>query len=217
MTGLLIVGASGHGKVIAESAQATGSWSRLAFTDDRWDRLDAWQGIPVIGPARPVADRRPEYAEAVVAIGHAATRLEIMDAHEALGYRLAVVVHPSAVLSPSARLGAGSVVLAQAAVNAEARLGRGCIVNTGASVDHDCRLGDGVHVCPGAALAGDVHVGARTWIGIGAAICQGVAIGSDVIIAAGAVVVDDVADGVTVMGVPARPAGTPGPRERDDA
>jgi acetyltransferase-like isoleucine patch superfamily enzyme len=91
-------------------------------------------------------------------------------------------------------------------VNADSQIGQGSILNTCCSVDHDCILGEAVHISPGVHLAGDVHVGDRSWIGIGAAVRQGVRIGSGVIVGAGAVVVSDVADGLTVIGVPAKPA-----------
>lgn len=205
MSGLLVVGASGHGKVVAEAALAAGHWERIAFVDDRWQEIQPWRGIPIMGPSRPNVDLRAAYPEVIVAVGDAAIRLRLLAEFEGIGYRLATVIHPVATVSPSAGIGKGSVLFAGAVVNADAILGVGCIINTRASVDHDCRLGDGVHVCPGAAIAGDAHIGDRSWIGIGAAVIQGISIGNDVTVGAGAAVIDDLADGITAVGVPVQP------------
>lgn len=205
MSGLLVVGANGHGRVVAEAALAAGCWERIAFADDRWKEIPAWRGISVVGSSRPSADLRANYPEAIVAVGDAAIRLWLLAEFEGIGYQLATVIHPAAVVSPSVGIGRGSVLFAGAVVNADAALGIGCIINTRASVDHDCRLGDGVHVCPGAAIAGDVHIGDRSWIGIGAAVVQGISVGRDVTVGAGAAVIDDLADGVIAVGVPAQP------------
>lgn len=205
MSGLLVVGASGHGRVVAEAALAAGRWERIAFADDRWKEIPAWRGISIVGSSRPSADLRANYPEAIVAVGDAVIRLRLLTELEGVGYRLATVIHPAAIVSPSAVIGKGSVLLAGAVVNADTVLGVGCIINTRASVDHDCRLGDGVHICPGVAIAGDVHIGDRSWIGIGAAVVQGISIGRDVTVGAGAAVVNDLADGIIAVGVPAQP------------
>ena len=204
MKGLLIAGAGGHGKVVAEAAQAMGSWEHIAFVDDRHAQLTEILGLPVLGSIDDAPRFRSEYADAVVAIGNASVRLQVMDRLAAQGFGLPVVVHPSASVSPSAVLGAGTVVFAMAAVNACTVIGRGGIVNTGATVDHDCRIGEGVHVCPGAHVAGDVILDDAVWVGIGASVVNGLHIGRDVIIGAGAAVVSNVEDGVTVAGVPAK-------------
>jgi sugar O-acyltransferase (sialic acid O-acetyltransferase NeuD family) len=114
------------------------------------------------------------------------------------------LVHPTAAVSPTVRLGAGSVVFATAAINAEARLGVAAIVNTGAIIEHDCVLGDAVHVSPGAVLCGNVTVGDRTWIGAGAVVIQGRTVGKGSIVGAGSVVVRDIPDDVVAYGNPAR-------------
>jgi sugar O-acyltransferase (sialic acid O-acetyltransferase NeuD family) len=204
MPGLLILGAGGHGKVVAEAAAALGRWSALAFVDDRFPALDVVNGVAVRGRLADAPALRGEFPDAVVAIGHCRTRLRVLDDLARWGFARPTIVHPAAWVSPSASLGAGAVVFAQAAVNACARLGDGCIVNTGASVDHDARLGDGVHVCPGARVAGEVVVGDASWLGIGCSVIQRVRVGADVTVGAGAAVVRDLPDGVTALGVPAR-------------
>jgi len=145
-----------------------------------------------------------DYPEAFVAIGDNRLRLDLMATLERIGFRLPTIAHPMSWVSPSARVGPGSVLVAGSVVNADATLGRGCIVNTGATVDHDCSIGDGAHISPGAHVGGNAVIGARTWIGIGAVIRHGVKIGTDVVIGAGAAVVADLPDHVQAMGVPAR-------------
>lgn len=210
MTPLLILGAGGHARVLAETAQAQGGFSRIAFLDDRVQHPadpSTVLGWPLLGRL----DRAIEpailqaFPAALVGIGHAATRLHWLEALARIGYQLPTLIHPTAWVSPSASLGPGSVVFAQVAVQAQASIATGAILNTGCSVDHDVHLADGVHICPGARLAGGVHVGARSWIGIGACVIQQVRIGADVTVGAGAAVVQDLPDGITAVGVPARP------------
>lgn len=209
MSGLLILGAGGHAKVVAETALASGVASSVAFLDDRCTGPDACLSVlgwPVFGPLAFAleADTSDHFDAAVVAIGHAATRLYWIQQLQVAGYRMPVLFHPTAWVSPSAEFGPASVVFAQVSVQAQSSIGTGAILNNGCSVDHDAQLADGVHICPGARLAGEVKVGARSWIGLGASVIQQVCIGSDVTVGAGAAVVRDVPNKVTVVGVPAR-------------
>lgn len=202
---LTILGASGHGKVVAETALAS-DWSEVEFYDRAWpdkQRVGRWA---IAGDDAALWAELTHKDGVVVAIGENRTRFVLLERLRHSGAKLASIVHPMACISESATLGQGTVAMAGSIVNADAVVGMGGILNTGCSVDHDCILGEAVHISPGAHLAGDVHVGDRSWIGIGAAVRQGVRIGSGVIVGAGAVVVSDVADGLTVIGVPARPA-----------
>ncbi len=202
---LLILGASGHGRVVADCARAQGAWSEILFFDDRWPKLTQNATWAVAGGSDQIVGAARSDDELFVAIGHSATRVRFLNAFMHAGARLATIIHPNASVSVGASIGAGSIVVAGAVVNIGASIDVGCIVNTGASVDHDCKLGAGVHVCPGGRLAGDVKVGAGSWVGIGAAVKQGVTIGENVTIGAGAAVVHDVEGHQTVVGVPARP------------
>jgi sugar O-acyltransferase (sialic acid O-acetyltransferase NeuD family) len=204
MKQLAILGASGHGKVVADAALAAG-WHAVTFFDDAWPSIHSVGPWPIIGSTAELIRQRRQFDGTVVAIGENTTRLKKQRALAGDGLVLVSVVHPAAVVSSHANVGAGSVICAGAVVNPFARVGYGCIVNTCASVDHDCELADGVHVSPGAHLGGCVHVGEASWIGIGATVKHGVAIGASVVVGGGAVVVSDVADGLTVVGVPARP------------
>ena len=137
------------------------------------------------------------------AVGDAAARRRWMTMLSDASF--ATIVHPSALVSPSAQLGGGDFIGPLAVINARATLDEGVIINTGAIVEHDCRIGAFTHVAPGAVLAGDVTVGHDALIGAGAVIHPGVKVGSGVAIGAGAVAVSDIHDGARVAGVPARP------------
>ncbi|MDL2200401.1 acetyltransferase [Halopseudomonas aestusnigri] len=204
MKHLAVLGASGHGKVIADCAEVCG-WDQVSFFDDRWPALAVNGHWPVIGGTAELIARLAEFQGVLVGIGNNVIRLTKLHQLLNAGAQVPVLQHPSAYISRYARIGAGSVVFAGAVINADSELGKGVIVNTGATVDHDCVLADGVHISPGANLAGGVVVAARSWVGIGASVRQLVQIGSDVVVGAGAAVVANTADGVTLVGVPARP------------
>lgn len=200
---LAVVGASGHGKVVAEAALAAG-WGAVEFYDRAWPGKQQVGRWAITGDDAALLSALNRLDGVVVAIGNNQTRLDLLTQLRLAGAKAVSVVHPMACISMSAQIGPGTVALAGAIVNADAVIGPGAILNTACSVDHDCVLGDAVHISPGAHLAGDVQVGDRSWVGIGASVRQGVHIGSGVMVGAGAVVVSDVVDGLTVVGVPAR-------------
>ncbi len=204
MRRLALLGASGHGKVVADAALA-GGWDTVEFFDDAWPLRQQNGPWTVMGDTNSLLARLQEFQGVIVSIGDCAVRLEKHLALQAAGARLTNVVHPRAVVSNHAVLGIGTVVMAGAIVNIDAVMGQAGIINTGATIDHDCRLGDAVHICPGAHLSGHVEVGHGSWVGVGAAVKQGIVIGERVMIGAGAVVLRSVADGLTVAGNPAAP------------
>ena len=205
MNSLLVVGAGGHGKVVADAALAAGGWGDIAFLDDRAPEVSRVLELAVLGGISQLRRFSGRFSHAVVAVGDARRRLALIGEVEQAGYTVPVIVHPRATVSPFAVLAGGTVVMAGAVLNPDVSVGAGGIINTGACVDHDCRLGEGVHVCPGVSLAGNVVVGDRAWVGIGSCVRQGVHIGRDVVVGAGATVITDIADGLTVGGTPARP------------
>ena len=201
---LAILGASGHGKVIADVALMLG-YVDVFFFDDLWPSNTSVSRWSVIGTTEMLLHALADFDAVLVGIGDNRIRLEKHANLIANDAPVLPLVHPAAVVSGFAQIGAGSLICASAVVNVDAKLGPAVIVNTGASIDHDCQLACGVHVAPGAHLSGDVHVGACSWIGVGACVKQGIHIGADVMVGAGAVVVSDIPDGVTVVGNPARP------------
>lgn len=214
MTGrkrLAILGASGHGKVVADIAIQAG-WQEIVFYDDAWPDKASLEYWRVEGSMAMLLCDLSSFDGVAVAIGHNVIRETKLEALIEHGARLVTLIHPRATVSPMARLGVGCVVVAGAIVNAFADLGMGTIVNTGATVGHDCRLDACVHVAPGANVAGDVKVGRGSWIGVGAAVRQGLVIGERVMVGAGAAVVSNLDDDLVVAGVPARPLHGAGPR-----
>ncbi|WP_341863270.1 acetyltransferase [Gymnodinialimonas sp. 57CJ19] len=195
MKTMLIIGAGGHGKVVADTAIASG-YDNIAFLDDAWPEKTSIGSWKVQG--KPEKSDFPTFC----AVGSNAAREGIFRAFELDD--APVLVHPSAITSPSSVVENGSLLVAGAIVNADARIGKGVILNTACSIDHDCVVGDFAHVSPGARLAGNVRIGKRSWIGIGAVVREGICIGDDVVIGAGSVVVEDIESGARVCGVPAR-------------
>lgn len=195
---LVIVGASGHGKVIADIAKLNG-YNDIVFLDDN-EAVDECAGYPVIGRS---CDFAKVEKNVVIAIGNAKIRSQIQEQYESRGFYPVTLIHPNATVADSAQIGVGSVIMAGAVINPYAKLGKGCIVNTCASVDHDCVLGDYVHVAVGAHLCGTVEVGAYTWIGAGATVSNNISICPECMIGAGAVVVKDLDEKGTYVGVPA--------------
>lgn len=201
---LAVIGAGGHGKVVAELAAALGTYGEIVFLDDR--AQGSINGFPVIGTTLLLENSlSPEQFDIAVAVGNNRIRRQIAEKAAALGFALPVLIHPDAYVSPSATVGQGSVVMAKAAVQAGSVLKDGVIVNTAATVDHDCLLDAFVHISPGAHLSGNTHIGEESWIGTGACSRQQIRIGSRATIGAGAVIVCNIPDGMTVAGNPAKP------------
>lgn len=189
---MYLYGASGHGKVIKDIAEAQGD-SVEGFVDDN-PHLSHYCDKQVFHQAEGLSPM-------IVSIGINKTRRHIV---EKLDCEFAKAIHPTAIVSPSAKIGEGTVVMPGAIINADAVIGKHCIINTGASVDHECVLGDYCHIAPHASLCGQVHVGEGTLIGVGASVIPCIKIGKWCAVGAGAAVVTNVPDNTTVVGVPAK-------------
>jgi len=200
---VVVVGAGGHAKVCIELLRAAGE--EIAWCIGGDDAVGDCLGVPVLGGDQHLSQLRGRgFERAFVAIGDNTARRRLGDELQALGYELVNAVSPSAVVSPSARLGVGVAVMAGVVINADAEIEDLAIVNTAATIDHDCRVGVAAHVAPQCGLAGNVEVGVCTFVGVGSSVIPGVHIGDHVMVGAGAVVISDVDDGATVVGVPAR-------------
>lgn len=194
---LAIIGASGHGKVIADIAKRIG-YTEIVFLDDD-ESVHECGGYPVLGKSSEAG--RLE-ADVIVGIGNTDVRKRIQESVP--DKKLTTLIHPDAVIADDVIIGAGTVVMAGAVINPGVRIGKGCIINTCSSVDHDCNVGDYVHVAVGSHLCGTVTVGKRTWIGAGVTVNNNVDICSECMIGAGAVVISDIKESGTFVGVPAR-------------
>ncbi|EHQ89369.1 acetyltransferase [Desulfosporosinus youngiae] len=203
---LLILGAGGHGKVVAECALSLGIYTTIAFLDDDEKVIEEsiLGSCPVIGTFSDAGSFVHKFSEAFVALGNNRSRVRLITYLREIGYKIPCLIHPAAYVSKSAHIEIGTVIMAGAVVNADAHIGVGGIINTGASVDHDCVLGVGVHLSPGARLGGTVTVGDYTWICMGANVVNNVHVGKGSVAAAGATVIRDVGDNLLVAKVPAR-------------
>lgn len=199
---LLIIGASGHGKVVADIALKLNKWKSIAFLDDDAS-VNESLGLKVIGDVSDAVKYR-DVADFFVAIGNNATREKVQTRLSYEGLSFATLIHPSAIIGSDVEIGTGSVVMAGVVNNCSSRIGEGCIINTSCSVDHDNVIEDYVHISPGANLAGTVRIGKGSWIGIGSAIINNVKICSECTIGSGAVVLKDITESGTYVGVPVR-------------
>jgi len=206
MTKIVVYGASGHGKVVAEAARVAGI-EVYGFCDDDPEKRGMKLlnsvvnavGIEEVEELCKTHDLRVAFG-----VGENAGRRRLFERVMSRGIGIATVIHPSAIVAPSAQIGRGVVVFGGVVVNADAIIEDGVILNTACSVDHDNHIGSFAHLSPGAHLGGTVIVGDETHVGIGACVRNNVSIGSRCVIGAGASVVGDIPDGVVAIGVPAR-------------
>lgn len=197
------LGAGGHAKVVIEILRLAGEYEITGLLDSNselWGR--SVLGIPVLGGDEKLLELRDRgVSHAFIGVGSAGapeTRTKLFNMAVEQGFEVINAIHPKAIISPTAQVGRGLVMMAGAVINASALVGDNVIINTGAIVEHDCMLGNHVHVATGAILAGGVRVGHGVHIGAGATVCQGVRIGRNATIAAGATVAQSVPEGTQV-------------------
>ncbi|MCT4588190.1 MAG: acetyltransferase [Carboxylicivirga sp.] len=191
----LLYGGSGHAKVIFDCIKAIGGDVIGIFDDNK--EMHSFKEMPVIGPYQKALHKYP----VIVSIGDNHTRevvsLKVED-------NFGTVIHPSALISPSAKIGEGSVIMCSSIIQVDSQLGKHVIVNTGASIDHECLIEDYAHICPQTTLCGNVSVGRGTMVGAGSVVIPGIKIGKWAIIGAGSVIIRDVPDYAVVVGNPGR-------------
>ncbi|PRD09353.1 acetyltransferase [Bacillus sp. MYb56] len=199
---LLIIGAGGHGKVIADIALKMNKWKYIAFLDDN-DGVKTSMGIEIIDKSTRVSEYIKDY-DVFVGIGNNVIREKLQGQLEAFGASIPILVYPNAIVGEQVQLGTGSVVMAGVVINCCTNIGKGCIINTASTIDHDNIIEDYVHISPGAHLAGTVKIGRGTWLGIGSIISNNISITNQCKIGAGAVIVKNIIKTGTYIGVPAR-------------
>lgn len=188
---MYLLGASGHARVIREIIESGGE-RVSAFIDDDMSKTEM-DGLPVF---HDTEGRNP----LIVAIGDNRIRYKVVQRLKDLGITFGSAVHRQAIVSPTAEIGEGTVIMPGAIVNAYAKIGKHCIINTGAVVDHECVIGDFVDICPHTTLCGNVHVGDGSNVCAGSTVIQGINIGRWSMVGAGSVCRHDVGDGVVVVG-----------------
>ena len=197
----MIIGAGGHGRVVADIASRTGRYECIAFVDDAVPERSL--PYPYLGKCECAEKLVTEY-DMFVAIGDGAVRRRIMEKLLTKGAKMATLIAPDAVIGADVQIGEGTVIMPGAIINTGTVIGKGVVVNTSSSADHDCTIEDYCHVAVGAHLCGTVHIQEQTWIGAGATVINNIRICSGCMIGAGAVVVKDIDEQGTYMGVPAR-------------
>lgn len=202
MKRLIIIGASGHGKVIANTALLLG-YNQVFFLDDN-PLVSIISGFRIIGPSSMASKFKSTGYDFFVGIGNSIIREKLQKEIETLGCNVVTLIHPSAVVEYDVKIGKGSVVMAKAVVNAGTIIGDGCIINTAASIDYDNKIGNYSHVSVGVHTAESVSLGDRSWLGIGSTVSNNVSICPDCTIGAGAVVNNNIVENGIYIGVPAR-------------
>ncbi|WP_413522618.1 acetyltransferase [Photobacterium phosphoreum] len=202
MKTLAILGASGHGKVIADIAEQVG-WDNIVFFDDKWPLIKKVLKWPIIGDTN--SQLIEQYENFFVAIGNNSIRKEktLMLLHE--NKKLPNLIHPSAIISKYTNIGKGIVITENAIVKISSSIGDGVVINSNSVIGHDCIIGDFSHITPSCSIAGHVSIGECSWIGNGSSVRQCISIGENVMIGSGAVVVKNIPSNMTVIGNPARP------------
>lgn len=196
---LVIIGSGGHGRVVADIAMQTGKYDDIYWVDDA-DYSDEL-GDKYLGSTEIIGELNDEH-DFIVAIGNNKVRESIMTRFSTK--KFATLVHPSAVVSSSAKIGKGTVIMPGVIINAGSTIGDGVIVNTKSSVDHDCNISDYTHIAVGVSICGTVNIEKYTWVGAGATIINNIDVCSDCMIGAGAVVVKNIDEAGVYVGVPAK-------------
>jgi sugar O-acyltransferase (sialic acid O-acetyltransferase NeuD family) len=207
MKRIIVWGASGHAKVVADIIRLRADFEIVGFLDsvNPERRLTEFCGAHIIGGEEQLDSLRQQGVDHLIfGFGNCEGRLLLAPRATSKGFQLARAIHPSAVIASDVILDPGVVVAAGAVINTGSHIGENAIINTSASVDHDCMIGAAAHVCPGAHLAGQVTVGEATWIGIGSTIMDHLSIGSHSLVGAGSVVIRSIPDRVVAYGNPAR-------------
>lgn len=190
--------------MVADCAEQTKAFAEIVFIDSRYPDFTRHAHWEIVGRPEDYLSFANENTQFFVAIGDNQVRQALTRQLLDDSLSLACLIHPSAVVSQYAELGAGTLVCANATINAATQIGTGCIVNTAASVDHDCQIQSFVHIAPGVNMAGTVKVGEGTFIGIGSAVAPNLSIGDNTVVGAGTTVVSPLPSDVVVVGTPAR-------------
>lgn len=199
MKKVIIIGAGGHGKVIADIIRLNGDIV-YGYLDDK--RPEVLPGFHVLGEVEAIRKFAVKDYCFFVAIGNNHIRQKIMESYPIAEWYAAI--HPSAIIADDVEIDAGVAIMANAVINSGSKIGRGVIINTSSTVDHDNVIGNFAHISPGVHLGGTVHIGDRSWVGIGATVINNIDICDDCIIGAGAVVVGDINVSGKYIGVPAK-------------
>ena len=195
---VVIIGAGGHGKVIADIVRKNGDTVEC-FLDDAYTEEIDFYGSKILGKTEKHKDFSDCYF--IVAIGNNGIREKIVNMLNCKWY---TAIHPSAQISESVKIGKGTCVMANSVINADTIIGMHAIINTGSIIEHDCKIGDFSHVSPSATVCGVTTIGNRVWIGAGATIKNVLTVCDDTIVGVGAAVIHNIDNPGTYVGAPAK-------------
>ncbi len=199
----ILIGYSGHGKVVAEAVIAC--QKKVAGYIDIEEKTDNPYGFPYLGGDDKFDELIEKgFKQFVLGVGDNKIRNRIAKRVVDLGGECITIIHPDAKVSHHVAIGDGTFIARGACINPFVNIGKYCIINTNASIDHDCWIEEAVHIAPASAIAGNTKIGKQAFIGLNATVIQGLNIGVDVIIGAGTVVVKDVVKNSTMVGNPAK-------------
>lgn len=203
MDTLVIIGAGGHGRVVADCAQQLGTYSKIIFLDDCYKDRKTTGNWQIVGSVNSFF-QYIENAHFIVAIGSNTSRMQIVEQLNSANAKIISLAHPSAAISPHTHIGIGVIICANATINIGTRIADGCIINTGATVDHDCQIDKFVHISPGVNIAGGVNIGKLSWLGIGSTVIECLTIANNTQIGAGGVITQSTQANSLYLGVPAK-------------
>lgn len=208
MKKIIIIGAGGHAKVIADIIAKRKNILNedieiIGYLDDKYNTESEpeTKDFPLLGKLNKIEELDKNKTYFVIGIGDNNIRENISNKYEVNFY---TAIHPNATIATNVQIGTGSVVMANAVINTKSIIGNHCIINTGSIIEHDNRIMDFVHISPNVTLAGGVEIGEKSWIGMGSNIIQEITIGKDTIVGAGSLVLNDIADNTKVFGVPCK-------------
>ena len=201
-----LFGAGGHSKVVYECIQSTIK-CKIDIFDDKIEYIKIGvKKLKIQGNFQDLIKKKNLYNSLFISIGNNEIRKKYFQKIEKLKKKKIFFTHLNSIISASAKIKEGTVVMANSVIQSDSSIGKNCIINTSVSVDHDCKIMNHTHICPGVNIAGGVTVGENCWIGIGTKIIENIKIGNNVFIGAGSVVTKNIKSNSFVMGVPAKNA-----------
>ena len=205
MDNLLILGAGGNSKVIAETYMSCINHCNIKYLDDNYINIEN-NSNEIIGPLSKIfeIEIKNKFSRAIISISDPKVRMYWLDILERENYNIKPIIHKNCFISKTAKIDNGSVIYAKACIQTEVKIGRGVFINTNSCIEHNSIIDSGVHICPGSNIGGNVNIGSCSWIGIGSSIIQNIKIGENVMIGAGTVVTKNIPKNSLAVGSPAK-------------